>query len=84
MERPQRIGARWTSKHVAPDEKIETFELDYDGNLDRSNGYNTATYANVIERCEARDEARRKYLKEQQLKKLVEKNSNRKWGKGVY
>ncbi|KAA3480794.1 pre-mRNA-splicing factor SLU7 [Gossypium australe] len=34
-----------------------------------------STYAHVIERYEARDEARRKYLKEQQLKKLEEKNS---------
>ncbi|KAK3190332.1 hypothetical protein Dsin_029893 [Dipteronia sinensis] len=33
-----------------------------------------STYARVIERYEAREEARRKYLKEQQLKKL-EKNS---------
>ncbi|KAK4344761.1 hypothetical protein RND71_034937 [Anisodus tanguticus] len=39
------------------------------------NGYDAASYAHVIERCEARDEARRKYLKEQQLKKLEEKNN---------
>lgn len=61
--------------HIAPDEKIETFELDYDGKRDRWNGYDAATYARVIERYEARDEARRKYLKEQQLKKLEEKNN---------
>ncbi|MBA0797647.1 hypothetical protein Gohar_008322 [Gossypium harknessii] len=54
--------------HIAPDEKIETFELDYDGKRDRWNGYDASTYARVIERYEARDEARRKYLKEQQLK----------------
>ncbi|KAB2061956.1 hypothetical protein ES319_A10G121300v1 [Gossypium barbadense] len=61
MERPRKKGAKWTNMHIAPDEKIETFELDYDGKRDRWN--------------EARDEARRKYLKEQQLKKLEEKNS---------
>lgn len=60
--------------HIAPDEKIETFELDYDGKRDWWNGFDAATYARVIERYEARDEARRKYLKEQQLKKLEEKN----------
>ncbi|TXG72319.1 hypothetical protein EZV62_000898 [Acer yangbiense] len=54
---------------------IEIFELDYDGKRDRWNGFDAATYARVIERYEARDEARRKYLKEQQLKKLEEKNS---------
>ncbi|XWS39187.1 hypothetical protein CRYUN_Cryun18bG0028100 [Craigia yunnanensis] len=52
-----------------------TFELDYDGKRDHWNGYDASTYARVIERYEARDEARRKYLKEQQLKKLEEKNS---------
>ncbi|GMH20884.1 hypothetical protein Nepgr_022726 [Nepenthes gracilis] len=75
MERPRKVGAKWTGKHIAPDEKIEHFELDYEGKRDRWNGYDAATYARVIERYEARDEARRKYLKEQQLKKLEEKNN---------
>ncbi|KAK9931135.1 hypothetical protein M0R45_018430 [Rubus argutus] len=75
MERPRKKGAKWTSMHIAPDEKIEIFELDYDGKRDRWNGFDAATYARVIERYEARDEARRKYLKVQQLKKLEEKNS---------
>uniref|UniRef100_A0A0C9QXI4 Pre-mRNA-splicing factor SLU7 n=1 Tax=Wollemia nobilis TaxID=56998 RepID=A0A0C9QXI4_9CONI len=76
MERPRRVGARWTNKRIAPDEKVEAFELDYDGKRDRWNGYDAATYARVIDRYEARDEARRKYQKEEQLKKLEEKNNN--------
>ncbi|PPR86490.1 hypothetical protein GOBAR_AA34202 [Gossypium barbadense] len=79
IERPRKKRAKWTNMHIAPDEKIETFELDYDGKRDRWNGYDPSTYARVIERYEARyeakDEARRKYLKQQQLKKLEEKNS---------
>lgn len=78
MDRPRRIGAKWTGKGIAPDEKIETFELDYEGKRDRYNGYDAATYASVIERYEARDEARKTYLKEQQLKKLEEKNNENK------
>lgn len=81
VERPRMKGAKWTNMHIAPDEKIETFELDYDGKRDRWNGYDAATYSRVIERYEARDEARRKYLKEQQLKKLEEKN-NKQNGEG--
>ncbi|KAL7219821.1 hypothetical protein ACSBR2_012813 [Camellia fascicularis] len=76
MDRPRKVGAKWTNKNIAPDEKIETFELDYDGKRDGWNGYDAASYAYVIERYEARDEARKKYLKEQQLKKLEEKNGN--------
>jgi pre-mRNA-processing factor SLU7 len=75
MDRPRKVGAKWTNKHIAPDEKIETFELDYDGKRDRWNGYDASTYAYVIERYEARDGARRKFLKVQQLKKLEENNN---------
>ncbi|CAL9091340.1 unnamed protein product, partial [Musa textilis] len=75
MERPRKAGAKWTSMHIAPDEKIETFGLDYDGKRDRWNGYDASTYFCVIEQYEARDEARRKYLKEEQLKNLEEKNN---------
>lgn len=76
MERPRKLGAKWTNMHIAPDEKIETFELDYDGKRDRWNGFDPSSYAIVVDRFEAREEVRRKYLKEQQLKKLEEKQSN--------
>nr|GMD27964.1 pre-mRNA-splicing factor SLU7-like [Ipomoea batatas] len=33
MERPRKLGAKWTGKSIAPDEKIEQFELDYDDAL---------------------------------------------------
>lgn len=42
-----------------------------------------SSYALVIERYEARDEARRKYLKEQQLKKLEERNHKQGEGRSV-
>ncbi|XP_073134100.1 pre-mRNA-splicing factor SLU7-like [Henckelia pumila] len=76
VERPRKIRAKWTGKNIAPDEKIETFELDYDGKRDRWNGYDPASFAHVVQRYEARDEARHEYLKDQQLKKLEEKNNN--------
>ncbi|KAI3686820.1 hypothetical protein L1987_80509 [Smallanthus sonchifolius] len=59
MERPRKLGAKWTNKIIAPDEKVETFELDYDGKRDRWNGYDAASYAHVVERYEARDDARK-------------------------
>lgn len=76
MERPRKVGAKWTNKRIAPDEKVEAFELDYDGKRDRWNGYDPATYARVIDRYDARDDARRKFQKEQQLIKLEQKNNN--------
>lgn len=72
VDRPRIKGAKWTNMYIAPDEKIETFELDYEGKRDRWNGYDTSNYARVIERYDAKEEARRKFLKEQQLNKLEE------------
>jgi len=77
MERPRSVGAKWTNVNIAPDEKVESFELDYDGKRDRWNGYDPSTYTRVIADYEAREEARKKYLKEQQLKKLEEKDSEK-------
>ncbi|KAK1400103.1 hypothetical protein POM88_009966 [Heracleum sosnowskyi] len=76
-DRPRKFRAIWTNKNIAPDEKIERFELDYDGKRDRWNGYDAALYVHVVERYEARDEARNKYLKDQQIKKLEEQNTNK-------
>ncbi|KAH0435611.1 hypothetical protein IEQ34_026560 [Dendrobium chrysotoxum] len=76
MDRPRKLGAKWTNMHIAPDEKIETFELDYDGKRDRWNGFDPSSFARVVERFETREEVRRKYLKEQQIKKLEEKQRN--------
>jgi pre-mRNA-processing factor SLU7 len=77
MERPRVVGAKYTNVNIAPDEKVESFDLDYDGKRDRWNGYDPSTYTRVIADYEAREEARKKYLKEQQLKKLEEKDSEK-------
>eukprot|EP00850_Spirogloea_muscicola_P017918 SM000159S01749 [mRNA] locus=s159:3356:7542:+ [translate_table: standard] len=75
MERPRKLGAKHTNKHIAPDEKVEQFELNFEGKRDRWNGYDAAAYSRVIDSYELRDEARQKYQKEQQLKKLTEKGA---------
>ncbi|RZC81075.1 hypothetical protein C5167_043652 [Papaver somniferum] len=74
--RPRKKGAKWTNMYIMPDELIETIELDYEGKRDRWNGFDPSTYARVIDKYEAKDEARKNYLKEEQLKKLEDKNNN--------
>ena len=34
-ERPRKVGARFTSKHIAADERVEELTLDFDGKRDR-------------------------------------------------
>eukprot|EP00850_Spirogloea_muscicola_P020951 SM000232S07921 [mRNA] locus=s232:4658:8755:- [translate_table: standard] len=75
MERPRKLAAKHTNKHIAPDDKLEQFELNFEGKRDRWNGYDAAAYSRVIDSYEVRDEARQKYKKEQQLKKLTEKSA---------
>lgn len=77
MERPRTKGARWTNKNIAPDEKVEDFELrTFDAKRDRWNGYNGEEWVKQAERFERveqmRAEVRRKELLERKLKGEVE------------
>ncbi|MCL7046135.1 hypothetical protein MKW94_017258 [Papaver nudicaule] len=74
MERPREKGAKHTNKYIAPDEKLfeSSGELDYDAKRDRWNGYDISRYAQDTKVYEAREEARKKYRKEEQMKKLEE------------
>lgn len=39
MERPRKVGARFTNDDIAPDEVVENLELTYDAKTDNWNGY---------------------------------------------
>ncbi|KAH9608859.1 hypothetical protein KSS87_002348 [Heliosperma pusillum] len=78
VDRPRKLGAKFTGKYIAADEIIVEIKLDYDGKRDRWNGFDPSSYAYVGHRREAMEEARKKFLKEQQLKKLEEKNKTAK------
>ena len=49
IERPRKIGAKYTGKDLGRDEVIEHVKLDYEGKRDRWNGYNPDNYKFVIE-----------------------------------
>lgn len=50
LEKPRKIGARWTNKDFAPDEHIpETPYLDFEGKRDRWIGYDTATHDEILD-----------------------------------
>ena len=51
MERPRQKGAKWTNKHIAPDEKIEDIKLEtYEARRDRWNGYEASEYSRIMDR----------------------------------
>ncbi|KAK2143442.1 hypothetical protein LSH36_840g02021 [Paralvinella palmiformis] len=73
LERPRKIGARFTGKDFAPDEYIQPdLEFSYDGKRDRWNGYNPAEHKKIIEEYQKIDEAKR-LLKAQRIEELIQK-----------
>ncbi|GAA6062686.1 hypothetical protein JCM10212_002509 [Sporobolomyces blumeae] len=73
LERPRKVGAKYTQKDIAPDEVVfdarrglngqEGFG-DYDAKRDRWDGYDPSTHKQVVEEHEALEAARRKLREE--------------------
>ncbi|XP_066573177.1 pre-mRNA-splicing factor SLU7 [Amia ocellicauda] len=88
LERPRRVGAKFTCTDIAPDEHDQVqLSLDYDGKRDRWNGYDPEDHMRIVEEYAKVDLAKRT-LKAQKLQeelasgKLMDQaNSARKqWG----
>jgi pre-mRNA-processing factor SLU7 len=65
VERPRKRGAKFSNKDIMADEVIESFDGTYDAKRDRWNGYNPATYKDVVDEYEAMEAARQKYREEE-------------------
>ncbi|XP_033373564.1 pre-mRNA-splicing factor SLU7 isoform X3 [Parus major] len=87
MERPRKVGAKYTGMNIAPDEHVQPqLMFDYDGKRDRWNGYNPEEHMKIVEEYSKVDLAKRT-LKAQKLQeelasgKLEQVNSPRHpWG----
>ncbi|KAK4054651.1 mRNA splicing protein [Microbotryomycetes sp. JL221] len=84
LERPRKIGAKFSGKDIAPDEIIHDGEKhlnflegqgDYDAKRDRWDGYDPSSHKQVVEEYEALEEARRK-LREEEIDKGTAKADN--------
>lgn len=52
MERPRKVGAKYTGKDIMPDEDIKEIKTTWDSKRDRWNGYDPEDYKRVIEKYE--------------------------------
>ncbi|XP_023943047.1 pre-mRNA-splicing factor Slu7 [Bicyclus anynana] len=60
LERPRKIGAKFTNAGIAPDEFSQPdLNLSYDGKRDRWNGYDPAQHKAIIEEYQKVEEAKR-------------------------
>lgn len=59
MERPRKIGARFSGQGIAPDEFVQkTLSLNYDGKRDRWCGYDPSEHKAIIEEFQKVEEAK--------------------------
>ncbi|CAL8308189.1 unnamed protein product [Arctogadus glacialis] len=67
LERPRKVGAKFTGSGMAPDEHSQlNLALDYDGKRDRWNGYDPEDHHRIVEEYSKVDQAKRT-LKAQKL-----------------
>lgn len=60
MERPRKVGAKFTNSKIAPDEFTQPeLSLDYDGKRDRWAGYDPAEHKAIVEEHQKIEEAKR-------------------------
>lgn len=53
VERPRKVGAKWSGKDFRPDEYYVEVPLDYEGKRDRWNGYNPSSQKKYVDEWEA-------------------------------
>jgi len=75
LERPRRVGAKFTGTNFAPDEYLNeqpSLTLSFDGKRDRWNGYDPSTHEDVVEDYVKMEELRKRMKKEKMTKKDVD------------
>merc|ERR1719445_2929572 len=64
LERPRKVGAKYTGANFAPDEHVQPkLAPSYDGKRDRWNGYDAEEYREVVENHKKLEEARKEVKK---------------------
>ena len=75
LERPRKLGAKYTGKDIKPDEHIQpNFSFSYDAKRDRWNGYDPDMHQAVIEDFQKIEEARRQLKTERLEAELISGN----------
>lgn len=73
FERPRKVGAKWTGKHLKSDDVVKTVHLNWESKRDRWNGYNPDDYRQVTQRYAAIEEERKKLRAERLDRELRDK-----------
>ncbi|KAK9383251.1 Pre-mRNA splicing Prp18-interacting factor-domain-containing protein [Kockiozyma suomiensis] len=60
MERPRKLGAKWTGQDIQADDLIQDVPMTWDSKRDRWNGYDPSEHAKIIEEYQKVEELRKK------------------------
>ena len=66
LERPRKIGAKWSGRDIRADRVAQDFSLGWDAKRDRWNGYDPGEYKDVVEEYNALEEMKRKMKGEEE------------------
>eukprot|EP00871_Galdieria_phlegrea_P003464 jgi/Galph1/4118/GphlegSOOS_G2749.1 len=72
MERPRKVGAKYSGKDIKPDEVVQEIDLSWEGKHDRWNGFDPAEYQRVIEHYESLEKERERLKAEEVERKLAQ------------
>ncbi|EOO01827.1 putative pre-mrna-splicing factor slu7 protein [Phaeoacremonium minimum UCRPA7] len=59
LERPRKIGAKYSGKNIQADDVVQEVELSWDAKRDRWNGYDAKEYRHVVEEFNQMEELRK-------------------------
>ena len=76
LERPRKIGAKWTGKDIKPDEITSSIDLGFEAKRDRWNNYEGDDYSVRVADWEIIERSREKQRQEKARSKLDQKSSD--------
>jgi pre-mRNA-processing factor SLU7 len=71
LERPRKVGARFTNQDIRGDDRLKQLELTYDGKRDRWNGFDGEKYREVERQYQELDQLRKKFKTETGAEEVV-------------
>lgn len=75
IERPRKLGAKWTNKDIAPDELLVAEGSAWDEKRDRWKGYDSTEHLRMVEEFDLVDQERKK-LKAEELERRLREAKN--------
>ncbi|GAB7359566.1 hypothetical protein MBLNU230_g6753t1 [Neophaeotheca triangularis] len=59
LQRKRKLGAKWTGKNIAADERVQDVQLGWDAKRDRWNGYEAEEFREVVDEYDALESMKR-------------------------